>query len=128
MVLNAEMQSMNSILTQVFLLCRWERAVWSAIEIVICGSVWVVCELELIQGFWNDGVDVSHDQPFKAFHGYRYECYGAIVIQTDYIGVLGLRDYGGLLEHVGTTDLARERLKMSVKTLASCNSSGPVVL
>ena len=28
----AELQSMNSILTKVFLFSRWERAVWSAIE------------------------------------------------------------------------------------------------
>ena len=33
MVLNAELQSMNSNLMYVFLLSRWERAVWSAIEI-----------------------------------------------------------------------------------------------
>jgi hypothetical protein len=33
MVLNAELLSMNSILTLVFLLSRWERVVWSAIEI-----------------------------------------------------------------------------------------------
>ena len=32
-VLNAELSSMNSILTQVFLLSMWERAVWSVIEI-----------------------------------------------------------------------------------------------
>ena len=33
MVLNAELLSMNSILTYVFLLSRWVRAVLSAIEI-----------------------------------------------------------------------------------------------
>jgi hypothetical protein len=53
--------------------------VWSAIEIVFCGSVGAVCELEWVQGIWDDGV-VSHDQPFKAFHGYRCECYRAIII------------------------------------------------
>jgi hypothetical protein len=36
--------------------------------------------LEWVQDFWYDGVDVSHDQPFKVFHGYRCECYGAVVI------------------------------------------------
>ena len=35
MVLDVELQSMNSILTEVFLLSRWERAVWSAIEIAL---------------------------------------------------------------------------------------------
>jgi hypothetical protein len=50
------------------------------IEIVL--SVGVVCELEWVQGVWDDDdvVDVSYDQPFKAFHGYRCECYGAIAI------------------------------------------------
>jgi hypothetical protein len=46
----------------------------------ICGSVDVVCKLEWVWGFWYNGVDVSHDQPFKAFHGYRCECYGLVVI------------------------------------------------
>ena len=32
MVLNAELWSMNRILKSVFLLSRWERAVWSSIE------------------------------------------------------------------------------------------------
>ena len=43
-------------------------------------------------------VDVSHDQPFKALHGYRRECYGSVVIKAGYLSVLGHRDYGGLLE------------------------------
>ena len=34
MVLNAELQSMNSILIQVFVLSGWSKAVWRAIEIV----------------------------------------------------------------------------------------------
>ena len=50
------------------------------IDCVICGSVGVVCELEWVQGVWDEGVDVSKDQPFKAFHGCRCECYGTIVI------------------------------------------------
>jgi hypothetical protein len=33
-----------------------------------------------VQNVWDDGVEVSHDQPFKAFHGYRCECYGVIVM------------------------------------------------
>ena len=50
---------MNSILTLVFLLSRWERAVWSAVE--IASSVGAVCELEWVHGVWEDGVNVSHD-------------------------------------------------------------------
>jgi hypothetical protein len=46
----------------------------------ICGTVGVECELEWVQGVWDDGVDVNHDQPFKAFVGCRCECYKAIVI------------------------------------------------
>ena len=57
------------------------------IDCVICGSVGAVCELEWVQGVWDHGVDVSHDQSFKAFHGYRCECFGVV-----------FRDIGGLLE------------------------------
>ena len=73
MVLNAELLSMNSILTQVSLLSRCDRAVWS-------GSDGVVCKLEWVYGFWDNGVDVSHYQRFKALHGYGYECNGSVVI------------------------------------------------
>ena len=41
---------------------------------------------------------MSHDQPFKALHGYRRECYGAVVIYAGYLGILGHRDYGCLHE------------------------------
>ena len=49
-------------------------------DCAICGSVGAVCELEWVQGFQDDGLDVSHDQPFKARHGYQRECYGAVII------------------------------------------------
>jgi hypothetical protein len=55
-------------------------AVWSSIE--ICS---VVSELEWVQCIWDDGVDVCHD---------KLKCYMA----RGYLGVLGHRDYGGLLE------------------------------
>ena len=35
-----------------------------------------------------DGVDVSHDQLFKALHGFRCECYGSVVIYAGYLGGL----------------------------------------
>ena len=80
---------------------------------------------------------MSHDQPFNALHGYRRECYGAVVIWAGYLRFLEHKDYGGLLES-GTTDSVRERVKMSVKTLASWstqdlsthpgNPSGPTAL
>ena len=47
MVLNAELYSMNSVLTLVFLLCRWVRAVWSAIEIVSSMDL-LVCKLKWV--------------------------------------------------------------------------------
>ena len=56
-------------------------AVWSAIE--IASSVDLMeryVNLGWVGGFWDNGVDVSHDQPFKALHGYRRECYGSEVI------------------------------------------------
>jgi hypothetical protein len=40
------------------------------------------------------GMMVSHDQPFS----YSCECYKVIVIYTGYLGILGHRDYGGLLD------------------------------
>ena len=61
-------------------------------DCVICGSVGEVCKLVWVQGVWNDGVDVSNDQSFKAFHGYRCECYWAKFILTCYLGVIGHRD------------------------------------
>ena len=51
---------------------------WSAIEIASSVDLLMVYKLEWVQGFWDDRVDVSHDQHFKAFHGYRCECYSAV--------------------------------------------------
>ena len=44
-----------------------ENAVESTRDCVICGSVGTVCKLEWVQVVWDDGVDVIHDQAFKAF-------------------------------------------------------------
>jgi hypothetical protein len=63
---------MKVILTKLLLLSRWVRALWNAIDIAL--SVGADGEFEWVQG------DVSHDQSLKAFHGYRCESYGAIVI------------------------------------------------
>ena len=49
---------------------------WSARQ--IASSVDLLgryANLESVQGVRDDGVDVNHDQPFEAFHGYRCECY-----------------------------------------------------
>ena len=67
---------------------------------------------------YQDAVDVSHDQPFKALHGYRLECYGAVIIQAGYLPFpsLGTGTMVACLKHVGITDSVMERLKMSVNT------------
>ena len=48
MVLNAELWSMNNILTSMLVLSKWERAVWIAIEIVSSVDLLAVCELEWV--------------------------------------------------------------------------------
>ena len=74
---------------------------------------------------------MSHDQPFKALYGYRREWQVTLVF-------VGTGTMVVCLKHVGITDSDRERLKMSVKTLASLsvhacsthpgNPSGPSAL
>jgi hypothetical protein len=36
--------------------------------------------LEWVEGIREDAVDVSHNQPFKALHGYWRECYRTVII------------------------------------------------
>ena len=79
---------------------------------------------------------MRHEQPFKALHGYRRECFGSIVIYVGYLSDLGTMVV--CLKHVGITDSDRDRLKMSVKALARLsaharsarpgNPSGPAAL
>jgi hypothetical protein len=61
---------------------------------------------------------MSHDQPFKAIHGYQRECHGAVSFRQVTFASLGTETMGVCLKHVVITDSVRERLKMSVKTLA----------
>jgi hypothetical protein len=49
-------------------------------DCIICGSGVSVCKLEWVLGFWDKGVDMSHDKPFKALGGYTRECYRSVVI------------------------------------------------
>ena len=61
---------------------KWERAVWRAIE--IASSVDLLMQYANWTGSRVSGIMVlitSHDKPFKAFHGYRRECYGLVVIE-----------------------------------------------
>ena len=82
----------------------------------------------------DNGVDVSHDQPFKALHGYGRECYGSVVIEAGYLSVLGHRDYGGLLESCRYYRLGQghdENISEDTCQLVSTcpgNPSGPAAL
>jgi hypothetical protein len=66
----------------VFLFSWWERAVWCEIEIT--SSVDLLGRYAnwsgSIKGEWDDGVDLNHDQSFKALHGKQFECHSAIVM------------------------------------------------
>ena len=112
---------------------RWERAVWSAIQIA---SVYLLGPYANWSGFRVSGMMVlSHDKPLKAFHGYRCKCYSAIVIKKGYQAFLGTGTMVVCLKHVGITDWARETLKMSLGSwsadaLSTCpgNPSGTVAL
>jgi hypothetical protein len=89
---------MNSILTGITLVRVGGTSVECNTDGIICESVGAVCELEWVQGVWDDGVDVSHDQPFKAFHGYRCKGYEVTV------AFLGTGNMVVCLKHVGVTD------------------------
>ncbi len=61
-VLNAELKSMNSILTYESLFSRWVRARWRVEEIASSvGAIWAVCKLERIECVGDAGFDVVHD-------------------------------------------------------------------
>jgi hypothetical protein len=112
MVLNAEQRSCIGIpFFQV-----GER-MWN--ECVVCDSVGAVWELEWVQGDQDDGV-VSHDQPFKEFHGKTCDCYGVIVIRQVTLMFLVTGTMVVCFEQVGITDRVKDSL--SVKTLASLSA------
>ncbi len=61
-MLNAELKSMNSILTYESLFSRWVRARWRVEEIASSvRAVWAVCKLERIECVGDAGFDVVHD-------------------------------------------------------------------
>jgi hypothetical protein len=55
----------------------------------VYGSVGAVCKLEWVEGVWDNGIDVCHNQPLEAFHDYRCECNRVVVIVASSLGVLG---------------------------------------
>ncbi len=58
-MLNAELKSMNSILTYVSFLSRCVRAGWRAVA--MASSVGPICKPEGVQGGGEDRLDVVHD-------------------------------------------------------------------
>ncbi len=63
-MLNAELKSMNSILTYESLFSRWVRARWRVEgggNCIIRRAVWAVCKLERIECVGDAGFDVVHD-------------------------------------------------------------------
>ena len=71
----------------IFLLSMWKRAVWSAIEIASSVDLlgrygnWV-----WVQGVWDDGVDVCHEQPFKALQMAPYSLHSALLLTREPYG------------------------------------------
>ena len=61
-------------------------------------------------GVWDDGVDVCHDQPFKALHDYRCECYRTVVI-VGVLRVLWNRNDGGHLKTCGDYRLVKREVE-----------------
>ena len=88
-------------------------------DCVICGYVGAVCEVGWVQGVWDDGVDVSHDQTFKAFHGYKRVLLSDSHLDMLTMAFLGTGTMVVCLKHVGIIYWVRQRWNMSVKTLAS---------
>ena len=64
---------------------------------------------------------MSHDQPFNGPHGYRCEGSGRgwYSFRQVTLVFMGTGTMVVCLKHVGIPDSNRERLKMSLKTLAS---------
>ena len=112
---------MNSILTYVFLLSRAERAAWSVIEIV--------SSVDLLGWYANwSGSSVSWRMLLMwamwAFQSTSWLLTWVLQGGNHLSRLPSLPWSQGLccLKHVGITDSVRERLKMSVKTLASCSA------
>jgi hypothetical protein len=59
----------------------------------------VVCEFKSVWTVWDDGVDVSQEQPFKEFHAYICKCYGAFRQLT--LVFMGTGTMVVCLKHVG---------------------------
>ncbi len=79
--------------------------------------MWVQCG-------WEAVLEVcQEDQSLKALHDNGCECYGTVVIQARRGGVFRHWQNGcGLFRIVGAVAWVRDRLKMTVKTPASCSA------
>ena len=83
---------------------------------IICGFVGAVDKLEWVYGFWDNGFDVSHYQPFKALHGYRREMLRVGSHLGRFLVFLGTGTMVVCLKHVGITYSDREIENVSEDT------------
>src|SRR4029434_8775048 len=97
---------MNSILTYVFPLSRWERAVY-----IVRPMASSVDLLDRNANCIGSRVEGSEEQIKKALHDDTGKCYWAIVIHAGDLGVLGHRDDGGPPEEVGEYRQAEGEVK-----------------
>lgn len=51
---------------------------------IIFRPIGSICVLVEVQGGWQSSLDIVHNQPLQAFHNYRCQCNGTIIIEGRY--------------------------------------------
>ena len=73
---------------------------------------------------------MCHNQPFKALHDYRCECYRAVVIAAGSLRVLGNRKDGGHLETCGDYRLGQGEVEndnaYACQLFCACSENRPL--